>query len=70
MAVAEGDLPPAPAEDQLAQGLLEADWLAYRLTALERDLPIRLGGRAGELGKRIRAAVRGLFPELTEVVGE
>lgn len=44
------------------QGLLELDWIAYRLEALERDLPSRLAGRAAELGKRIREARRSLFP--------
>jgi hypothetical protein len=60
--------PPAPAEDQLAQGLLEVEWLSYRLAMLERDLPVRLGGRAAELGKRMREAAHAVFPELVEVV--
>lgn len=67
VAILEGE-PPAPAIDQLVQGLLEIDWLAYRLAALERELPADLAGRATELGRRIRAARRDLFPveEATE----
>lgn len=57
----EGDH-PAPAMDQLSQGLLEVDWLAYRFAALERELPRRLAGRAGELGRVLRAARVRLFP--------
>ncbi len=53
----------APAVDQLAQGLLEIDWIVYRLAALERDLPRRLAGRAAELARRIREARMQLFPE-------
>jgi hypothetical protein len=55
--------PPAPPIDQLAQGLLEVDWIVYRLAALERDLPRRLAARAGELANAIRRARRRLFPE-------
>lgn len=62
----EGE-PAAPPIDQLAQGLLELDWLAYRLEALERELPRRLAGRASELGSRVRSARRRLFPEIEEV---
>ncbi len=65
VAVLEGDQ-AAPAEDQLAQGLLELDWLAYHLASLERDLPPRLGARAADLGRRIRTAKVQLFPELEE----
>jgi hypothetical protein len=56
----------APAEDQLAQGLLEVGWLSFALERLERDLPPRLGGRAAELGSRIRRLTEDLFPELLE----
>jgi hypothetical protein len=66
VALLEGDQ-PAPAEDQLAQALLEVDWIGYHLEALERDLPPRLGGRASELGRRIREAKRALFPEIEGV---
>ncbi len=66
VAVMEGE-PAAPPIDQLAQGLLELDWLAYRLEALERELPRRLAGRASELGSRVRSARRRLFPEIEEV---
>lgn len=68
MGVMEGD-PAAPPEDQLAQGLLEAGWLAFELGRLERELPPRLATRAGEFGKRILDARRHLFPELEEVAG-
>ena len=62
VATLEGDQ-AAPAEDQLAQGLLEIDWIVYRLAALERDLPRRLAGRAAELARRVREARLQLFPE-------
>ncbi|HXF71496.1 MAG TPA: hypothetical protein VNO79_02670 [Actinomycetota bacterium] len=58
---------PAPAEDQLAQGLLEVDWISFHLAALERHLPRRLAGRAAELARRMRQARADLFPELEEV---
>lgn len=59
--------PAAPPVDQLTQGILEVEWLAFRLAKLEPDLPRHLGGRAGELSKRIRAAKADCFPELAEV---
>ena len=65
VATMEGER-PAPAEDQLAQGLLEIDWLAYRLAKLERDLPRRLAGPAAELARRIREARLALFPGIEE----
>lgn len=68
VALLEGDQ-PAPAEDQLAQGLLETDWLGYRLAMLERDLPRRLAGPTGELARRIREARLQLFPEIEEAIG-
>lgn len=66
MAVLDGRQ-PAPPEDQLAQGLLELDWIAFRFAALEGDLTPRLAGRTGELSKLIRAARRQTFPEIEEV---
>jgi hypothetical protein len=65
VATMEGEV-AAPAEDQLAQGLLEVDWIAYRLANLERDLPRRLAGAAGELARRIREARLALFPTIEE----
>jgi hypothetical protein len=65
IATLEGE-PAAPAEDQLAQGLLEVDWIAYRLAMLERDLPRRLAGPTGDLARRIREARQVLFPEIEE----
>lgn len=62
VATLEGDR-PAPPEDQLVQGLLEIDWIVYRIASLERDLPRRLAGRAGQLALRIREARVQLFPE-------
>jgi hypothetical protein len=56
----------APAEDQLGQGLLEIDWLVYRLARLEPELPIGLAARTGELAKRMHEARVHLFP--TEAV--
>ncbi len=58
--------PPAPPEDQLAQGLLELDWLAFRLSALEAELAPRLAGRTGELAKLLRQARGVTFPEIEE----
>lgn len=58
---------PAPPEDQLAQGLLELDWIAYALAALEKDLAPALGARAAELARRIRLARKAAFPEIDEV---
>lgn len=59
---------PAPAEDQLAQALLEIDWIAYRLAALERELTrADLAGRAGALAQHLRHARRQVFPEIKEV---
>jgi len=52
----------APPEDQLLQGLLELDWIGYRLQALERQLPRRLAGRAADLGRQVVAMKRRLFP--------
>lgn len=56
----------APPEDQLQQGLLELDWLGYRLRMLERDLPRRLAARAGELGRQVQLHRRRLFPTVEE----
>lgn len=63
VAVLNGE-PPAPAEDQLAQGILEIDWLAYNIARLEPDLPARLGARAADLAHRLRAARRAVFPDV------
>ncbi len=61
VATMEGE-PAAPPEDQLVQGLLELDWIVFRLAMLERDLPRRLAGRAAQLARRIREARAQLFP--------
>jgi len=62
VAVMEGHR-PAPPIDQLAQALLELDWITYHLAALEASLPRRLAGLAGDLAKRIRMARVSIFPE-------
>lgn len=49
-------------EEQLAQGLIELDWIAYQIARLERDLPCRLAGRAGELAKGVQAVRARCFP--------
>lgn len=63
VALLEGDV-PAPPEDQLSQGLLELDWITYRLASLERDLPRRLAGPTGALARAVRDARHRCFPML------
>lgn len=67
LAAALAGAPAAAPIDQLAQGILELDWIVYRLRALERELPTKLAGRAGELAKEVGGARARLFPEIEEV---
>jgi hypothetical protein len=54
--------PPAPPLDQLAQGLLELDAVAWAIRRAGTELPPRLGWRAEELARRVLEAQRELFP--------
>lgn len=54
---------PAPAPDQAAQAIHELRWLAFRLERIQRDLPPRIGGRIGAVGRGIRDLLARHFPE-------
>lgn len=58
--------PPAPAEDQLVQALIELHQIAYTLRRLEPDLPRRLAARSGALARDLHAVLVEHFPHLEE----